>query len=84
MSPRTSSAPNYETVLNAVRTWPATQRFILVQEVLATLAPEGLPASERQPTLPRALGLLATDRPAPSDADIAAWLEERRQERYGL
>lgn len=37
----------------------------------------------RQPTLDRALGLLATDRPAPSDAEVEQWLEERRQEKYG-
>lgn len=37
----------------------------------------------RKPTLDRALGLLATDQPAPTDADVEQWLEEHRQEKYG-
>lgn len=60
------------------------QRLTLVQDVLATLTSDVAPAPPRQPTLARALGLLATDAPAPSDADIAVLLDERRQERYGV
>ncbi|HWQ15448.1 MAG TPA: hypothetical protein VNL77_21785 [Roseiflexaceae bacterium] len=38
---------------------------------------------QRHPTLDRALGLLASDRPPPADEEVARWLEERRIERYG-
>ena len=37
--------------------------------------------SPSQPTLPRALGLLATNNP-PSDTVVNQWLQERRLERY--
>lgn len=37
----------------------------------------------RKRTLQRALGLLATDGPAPTDEDIERWLDEHRQEKYG-
>jgi len=37
----------------------------------------------RRSTLVRAMGLLATERTAPSDAEIEQLLNERRRERYG-
>ena len=75
---------HYAAVIKAVREWPAAQRLSLVQDILATLAPEVAPAPQRQPTFARALGLLATNLPAPSDTDITALLDERRRERYGV
>ncbi|NCC33593.1 MAG: hypothetical protein EOM24_16490 [Chloroflexia bacterium] len=77
MSAQTS---DYETILRFVRSWPAAQRFALVQDVLGTLAPV---EREPRPTLPHARGLLATDQAPPSDAQVAEWLNERRTERYG-
>jgi len=74
---------SYETVLNTVRQWPPDRRFALVQEVLSTLAPEVLPSRPRHKTLEKALGLLATSQPAPSDAEIKQWLDEHRMEKYG-
>jgi dihydroneopterin aldolase len=82
MASNMRQAHNYEAVIKAVRGWPAAQRLALVQEVLTTLAPDVALVSQRQPTLARALGLLATNTPAPSDIDIAALLDERRRERY--
>ena len=77
MSTQTSS---YETVLALVRAWPAAQRFLLVHDLLATLAPtERIP----HPTLQHARGLLATEHAPPTDAQVDAWLDERRSERYG-
>jgi len=73
---------DYEQVLNAVRSWSTAQQFTLVQEVLKTLAPiESLPRTPR-PTLDQARGLLATGRPAPTDSEVAQWLDEQRVERY--
>ena len=56
---------NYEDILTVVRQWPATQQVALVQDVLNTLES----ARPRQATLSRALGLLATDQPAPTDEE---------------
>lgn len=71
----------YEQILARVRAWSAARRLSLVQDVLTTLAP-----AEREPrhTLERARGLLAGEQPAPSDEEIAQWLDERRSERYGV
>ena len=73
----------YETVLNTVRQWPPDRRFALVQDVLNTLTPEVKPSRPRRKTLEKALGLLATSQPAPSDAEIKRWLDEHRMEKYG-
>lgn len=76
MSAQTS---DYETILALVRSWPAAQRFSLVQDVLMTLAPtQRMP----RPTLQHARGLLATDHAPPTNEQVAEWLEERRSERY--
>ena len=71
---------DYETILAVVRSWPAAQRFALVQGVLGTLVP-----TEREPrrTLEQARGLLATNQSTPSDNDVARWLDEQRSQRYG-
>jgi hypothetical protein len=74
---------NYEGVLNIVRQWPILQQMALVQDVLKTLKVRLEPARRPGNTLSRALGLLATDQPAPTDEEIKQWLDERRMERYG-
>ena len=69
---------NYETVLQLVYQLPARQRFALIHDVLKSLEP----MSAKGPTLPRALGLLATEADAPTDEEVDAWLDERRMEKY--
>ena len=73
---------DYETILQTIRRWPTAQQFALMQELLRVLAAEAMPPQPKR-TLPRALGLLATGKPAPSRAEIKNWLNERRMERYG-
>lgn len=73
---------SYTSVLHTVQTWPARQRYLLVQDLLKTLEPEVEP-TKREDTLSLARGLLATDKPAPTDEEVAQWLEEHRLEKYG-
>jgi len=79
----TIRANSYDSVLQTVRQWPPDRRFALVRDVINTLATEVFPSRPRRKTLEKALGLLATSRPAPSDAEIQQWLDERRMEKYG-
>ena len=81
---RAAKVTDYERILTIVRAWSPAQRFTLVQDVLKTLAPAEAPERPPQRTLEQARGLLATGRPAPTDAEIAQWLDERRTERYGV
>ncbi len=74
----------YDTVLQAVNHWSPTQRFALVQDVLKTLEPSALsPSFSKRHTLDKALGLLKTDRPAPTDEEVGRILHETRLEKYG-
>jgi hypothetical protein len=74
---------NYEGVLNIVRQWPILEQMALVQDLLKTLTARLEPARRPGNTLSRALGLLATDQPAPTDEEIEQWLDEHRVEKYG-
>lgn len=78
----TYSELSYESVLKAVYTWPAAKRFLLIQDLLKTIEPNE-PDAKHPDTLGEALGLLAADRPAPSDEEVARWLNERRTDKYG-
>jgi hypothetical protein len=73
---------SYTSILHTVRTWPARQRYLLVQDLLKTLEPDIEPI-QTEDTLSLARGLLATDKPAPTDEEVAQWLEEHRLEKYG-
>lgn len=80
----TDNALDYQSVMQAVSQWSARDRFRLVQAVLATLEPPArLEPSERQSTYERALGLLATDGPPPSDEDVKRIVEEELLKKYG-
>jgi len=74
-TPKTIS---YETVVNTVRQWPPDQRVVLVQDILNTLTSDIASPRPRRKTLKKALGLLATGQPAPSDAEVRQWLDEVR------
>jgi hypothetical protein len=79
----TARSISYDTVLEVVSGWPSEKRLSLVQDVLETLAPESRGPRSQRRTLERALGLLPTGQPAPSDADVRQWLDEHRMEKYG-
>lgn len=66
------------------RLLPTGNHTRVTHSEVASANPE--PLAEKRPrkrTLQRALGLLATDGPTPTDEDIEQWLDEHRQEKYG-
>ena len=73
---------NYRAIIEIIRGWPPASRFSLVQDVLKTLAPGVESSRSKRPTLEKALGLLTTNQPAPSDAEVQRWLDEHRMEKY--
>jgi hypothetical protein len=73
----------YDQVLETVHTRPPAKRILLAQDLLKSLAPEIETSRPKRNTLKKALGLLATGQPTPTDEDIRRWLEERRAEKYG-
>lgn len=72
----------YDHVIAQVRRWSPDRRLTLVRDILNTL-PTTPEQPQREPTLQQALGLLATEQPAPSDEVIQQWLRERQMEKYG-
>ena len=59
-----------------------SDRLSLVSAIIESL--QEIPSStpERSRALARMRGLLKTDRPAPTDEEVAVMLEERRAEKY--
>ncbi|MGH9751714.1 MAG: hypothetical protein ACREA2_02935, partial [Blastocatellia bacterium] len=66
----------YEGVLKIVSQWPTAQQIALVEDVLRTISSRVEPPRQRRRTLDQALGLLATDRPSPTDEEVEQWLDE--------
>ena len=79
----TSTDFDYQAILQAIHNWPLAQRLLLAQDVLKDVSLEVETQRPKRNTLDQALGLLATASPAPSDAEISQWLNERRTEKYG-
>ncbi len=78
-----TNTTTYDEVIQLVQQWSPSQRFSLVQVIFQSLAPEINPVvSQRKNTLSKALGLLATTSPAPTDAQVKEWLNDRRIEKY--
>jgi hypothetical protein len=74
---------SYESVLREIQQWPAARQLELVQDVLRAISPRLALPPKRQKTFDRAFGLLANEKPAPTDAEVKQWLEEHRMEKYG-
>lgn len=74
---------SYESVLSTVSEWSLASRLALIRDLAQSLQVELKTHRRRKPTLQKALGLLAMDKPAPTDAKVERWLEEHRLEKYG-
>jgi hypothetical protein len=80
---QTVESTQYQTVVEQVKGWPAGERLALIQDILRTLKPEFGKSGHQEGTLDKALGLLASQQPAPTDETVQQWLRERRIEKYG-
>jgi hypothetical protein len=61
---------------------PPSDRLALISAIVESLQESPVSQSERSAAIRRMRGLLKTDRPAPTDEEVAAMLEERRVEKY--
>ena len=72
-----------ETLLQVVRSWQPDEQLAFAQEILRLLS---LPFVEEPlcpPDSQGLAGLIANGKPPPSDDEVAQWLNEHRNERYG-
>ena len=58
------------------------ERIELVSEIVKSWQNESASQGDRSAAIERMRGLLATDKPAPTDEEVALLLEERLREKY--
>jgi hypothetical protein len=61
---------------------PPSDRLALISAIVESLQDSPVAESDRSAAIQRMRGLLKTDRPAPTDEQVATMLEERRVEKY--
>ncbi len=61
---------------------PPRDRLVLIIAIIESLQDTNVSSSERSSAIRRMRGLLKTDQRAPTDAEVAAMLEERRVQKY--
>jgi hypothetical protein len=61
---------------------PPSDRLALISAIVESLQDTTIAQPDRSGAIQRMRGLLKTDKPAPTDAEVAVILEERRVEKY--
>jgi hypothetical protein len=61
---------------------PPSDRLMLVTAIIESLQDTAVSADERSRAIQQMRGLLKTDQPAPTDAEVTAMLADRREETY--
>jgi hypothetical protein len=61
---------------------PPSDRLMLVTAIIESLQDTAVSTDERSKAIQQMRGLLRTDRPAPTDAEVAAMLADRREEKH--
>jgi hypothetical protein len=74
-----------EMIVNTIREWSIEEQIAVVEDILEIVKSENrTPKGKRAKTLHRALGIAATNKPAPDDETVEQWRRERLEEKYGL
>lgn len=78
----------YDELMQVLSKWSPALKFTLIRDLLQSLEPAVAtlqPTEDKASTstLGQALGLLATDEPAPNDDEIDQILVDARMEKYG-
>lgn len=60
----------------------AEDRLALMSAIITSLQEKPIDPAERSAAIQRMRGMLATNQPAPTDAEVDAMLEEARVEKY--
>jgi hypothetical protein len=61
---------------------PPSDRLALISAIVESLQDTTIAQPDRSGAIQRMRGLLKIDKPAPTDAEVAVMLEERRVEKY--
>lgn len=72
-----NGALSYEQVRDTVLGWPVQMRIVLMRELLDTLTEPADRQERKQKALSRMLGLLKTEKPAPSEGEMQPYGPKR-------
>ncbi len=61
---------------------PPSDRLELVSAIIESLKTQPISGNDRSGAIRRMRGLLKTDKPAPTEEEVARMLEDRRVEKY--
>ena len=78
-----SNRTHIDGILQQVQTWPSDDRAALAREILRVNHRSTSLAPAPRDTLKRAMGVLRTNAPAPSDEQVKRIIEEARLAKYG-
>ncbi len=71
-----------DTILEAIQAWPIADQVTLAEAILQRVSAQRAKAPQR-PSWREMAGLAANGQEAPSDEQVAQWLDEHRMEKYG-
>lgn len=78
------SSTAVDNILATVSNWPVEERLELINRLLESVRLSAeTRRSERALALQRLRGLLVSEKPAPTDEEVATWLDEHREQKYG-
>ncbi len=78
------SADEFLVTLRQVNAWPIEKRVELTKLVLTRIADEAKPTDKSgRKSFRDLVGILKTEGPPPTDAEIGAMIEEKRMRKYG-
>jgi hypothetical protein len=69
-------------IKDRIRQLPESHRLELLNDIIESLQAPSRSNPDRTLAISQMKGLLKTDRPAPTDVEVAAMLEEHRLEKY--
>ena len=81
----TTPTQERERILRAIQEWPVEEQVALARTILQRAEELQQGQQGQRPQVPSAAlrGLLANGQPAPSDEEVARWLDEARMEKHG-
>jgi hypothetical protein len=71
-----------ETILRAIGELPTEEQISLAQAILQRIGSH-TPSLPQQPSWRQMVGIASNGQPAPSDEQVAQWLDEHRTEKSG-
>lgn len=74
---------DHEAIQQAVASWPIDEQLALARQILARASVSLRAQTSQRSTWEALYGIASTSQEAPSDEQVAEWLDEHRMKKYG-